>query len=461
MKKIATIPTFLGIILLTFGVVLGVFGVRQGQEWFLKASPTEAPKEIRITNLTDKSFTVSWLTDSEVGGFVKYGEGEGLENVAIDLRGNDNFETHYVDVEGLKSESEYRFKIGSGGKLFDNAGVPFTIKTAKVAKPNILESDLVSGEVYQNQVAAYGAIVYMEKEGLSPLSALVKSGGSFTVSLNDARTSDLANVYGENDKSGTFKLSVENSSGGKASAVVGMELRELIPVIDIPGNYNFSSEGNDVVTEIPNPTEVGTINNENVSKINFESLPVATTEEVSLAYPGPLEKISVVNPEFSGTAPPGKVVTITVESEPQTSKVLTDSNGEWSWSPPDNLEAGEHTVTISYVNSAGVLQKIVRRFTVSTLLAADNGLGFTASGSAELSPTPTIRPSSTPTPFGTLTPSPSPTPTVRISLTPTLTPTPVVTQNEIPVAGNVEYTLLLIGAGWLLMGMGVWFLRKA
>jgi hypothetical protein len=305
----------------------------------------------------------------------------------------------------------------------------------------------------------------MEKDGLSPLSALVKSGGTFAISLNEARTRDLSDLFSQKDISGTFKLFVENGSSGRAEALVDMNIRDSIPVIDIPGNYNFTQGITESVPEVAvEPILLNEINNENKSKFNFENLPIPIKEEVTLIYPKPLEKINVSDPEFLGTAPPGRVVTITVESDPQTTRILTDSDGGWAWSPPQDLEPGEHTLTVSYINSAGVLQKIVRKFTVAPALAQDNNLGFTASESAQLSPsptpTPTLRTSSTPTPTG-LVPTSSPTPTVIKSPTPTPTPTvPVVADNQIPVAGNMEYTLVLIAGGWMLMGLGVFVLRR-
>ena len=43
-------------------------------------------RDLRLSNLTDSSVTLSWLTDSATTGYVLYGETSALAQVAIDVR---------------------------------------------------------------------------------------------------------------------------------------------------------------------------------------------------------------------------------------------------------------------------------------------------------------------------------------------------------------------------------------
>lgn len=58
-------------------------------------------------------------------------------------------------------------------------------------------------------------------------------------------------------------------------------------------------------------------------------------------------------PTFSGTAAPGAKITITVQSTPITGTVYADAAGNWSWTPPSELETGSHTATVTATDSSG------------------------------------------------------------------------------------------------------------
>src|SRR5260221_13594636 len=69
------IPTILGLLVLFAGLIGGVFLVRSSNtnSFLPRASPQTTPKNLKIRNITDTSFTVSWITDSNTVGFVRYG----------------------------------------------------------------------------------------------------------------------------------------------------------------------------------------------------------------------------------------------------------------------------------------------------------------------------------------------------------------------------------------------------
>ena len=70
MKKYRLIPTALGLVLVLIGLVAGFFAVRQGSSWLLRAEPGTVPKQVKISNITEGGFTVSWITETPTTGFV-------------------------------------------------------------------------------------------------------------------------------------------------------------------------------------------------------------------------------------------------------------------------------------------------------------------------------------------------------------------------------------------------------
>ncbi len=474
MKRARTLPTLLGLLLLMGGAVVGVVGIRQGQTWLAKASPEEQPKEVRITNLSDQGFSVSWITDTAVRGFVKYGDAGGaLPSVAEDEKdegksSQGTYEIHYVNIKGLKGATAYEFKIGSGKRLYDDSGRPFATNTAVLTQDSGAATDIVSGLVVSSEQPLSGAVVYLENERLTALSTTVKSTGTFTIALSRARLKNLKDVWAGPEDGETFDLLVEGAGRGKATATVNMKNRDGVPEISVPGDYDFSAElprdeAGAIILPTGSPTpSVGSGETAVIptqipgSKFSFKNLPTPTeSEEITVIYPSTSESVSVTQPEFSGAAPPGKSLTITVQSTPQSGQVVADANGEWRWTPPAGLEPGEHTITISYVDKAGILQKLVRKFVVSAEAsegAAGNSgdLAFTASPSATLAPSASPTISTTPEP--TVEVTPEATPTQRAALP--------ATESGIPKAGTVEVTIMLLAMGVLLVGAGAVMVRS-
>src|SRR4030043_488844 len=115
MKKIKSLPTILGLLLVLGAIAGGVVMIKNGSDFFLKASPTLTPSQIKVTNITDTSFTVSWLTEDKSSGFVKYGTEQNLSFTAADDRDQlsgrtDNFNTHHITLKNLKPATAYLFK---------------------------------------------------------------------------------------------------------------------------------------------------------------------------------------------------------------------------------------------------------------------------------------------------------------------------------------------------------------
>src|SRR3989344_1245925 len=134
------IPTILGLLVLLGGIIAGValIGTQAGGlTLFTKAGPTSTPRQIRITNISDTGFTVSWITDTSVSGYVRYGtEANSLNKNFGDDRDQISgsvglYTTHHVTLKGLTANTKHFFKIGTGSQLYDENGKPFETTTAR------------------------------------------------------------------------------------------------------------------------------------------------------------------------------------------------------------------------------------------------------------------------------------------------------------------------------------------
>lgn len=192
------IPTILGMIVLVGALISGIVFLGEGPGVFApRATPSTTPKNIKVTNVTDNSFTVSFLTDEATPGFVKYGtSASSLDSQASDDRDQltgtvSDYKMHHVTVRGLQQSTTYHYTLGTGsGSSFDNNGQPFTIKTAARNGAPAAAKTIYGSISTQGGTPAEGAVVYVTTATAGEMSSLVKSSGSWAIPLSNARTKD-------------------------------------------------------------------------------------------------------------------------------------------------------------------------------------------------------------------------------------------------------------------------------
>jgi hypothetical protein len=465
MKKIKKLPTILGLLLVLGAIAGGVVLIKKGPTFFLKASPTLTPNQIKITNINDTSLTVSWITDEKTSGFIKYGaEINALTFTAADDRDQisgktNNFNTHHVTLKNLKAASSYYFKIGSGGSLFDSNTQPYQVTTAKAAS-NPPPNDVAYGTVIdQSNNPTEGVIVYLSLANATPVSTLTKASGSWVIPLNLIRSADLGGWATYDKEASIEEIFVQAGALGTATVVATTKNDSPMPKITLGQNFDFRK-----IAEVKPEEEKTQMENEasGSSKFAVDALPTATpsstatvSSELKIINPDDEENINTQKPEIMGTGPVGKTLTITVQSPATYSgTVKVDSKGNWQWSPPANLEPGEHTVTASYLDENGEKQTVSHTFIV--LASGESGL-----------------PAMTATPSGSSTPSPTPTTkAATISATPTATTSPTSTtsgrtsmpstESGVPDSGYLTPTFLVFIMGLSLIALGLFLkIRKA
>lgn len=446
MFKMYKIPTLLGVLILVIGIVAGVFLVQSDKIFKTNASPDIVPQQVRITNISEKSFSVSWITDKNTQGFLSFGESSSLGN-STQQQENTPAGTlvHQVNVDGLKAQTTYYFKVGSGKDLFDNNGQLYQAKTAP-SLSNPPQPDVVFGLIVdQTGSSIPQALVYLNLLGTTPLSVVSGSDGKWSLPLSTARSTNLSS-FAQYSSESTIEILVQ--AGGKtATAKVKAQDAHPVPNIILGQNHNFTNIKSLPAGELPKSQINIPSGQTKSSGFNLEETQQSNTKiQVKLTNPTDNESVNTAKPQFIGTGTPNTIISLKIEStQTITDTVKVDSKGNWNWTTPQTLSPGKHTITLSWKDELGQTRTISRIFTV--LASGTSNLpAFTASSSgigSEATPTSTPKASPTPTPQPTATPSSSPRVTIPS------------TSSGIPQSGNLTESLSLFIIGVILIITGL------
>lgn len=502
-------PTLLGVGILVLALVAGVFFIGQGPGVFApRAAPETTPQKVQLTNVTDNSFTVSFFTQEQTAGFVKYGtEPDNLRSQASDDRDQlsgtvGSFTLHHVTVRGLSPNTTYYYVLGTGTRsTFDNNGSPFSVKTAQRGGAPSAAQTAYGNVLDQSGQPAEGAIVYASIAGVGPMSSLVKSSGSWAIPLANARTAD-GSSYATINESDAMSILVQGEQANTTSELavtvaqsqpvenitLGTNGTTAPAVADSTRGSSTSGSGSSLTDTITSGSGGSLEDTEGVSGTGGTTTTTTSrtsgglgslTDEQDTALPGGTTTEGVITtttvdvdsteiqrvvepPKIVGTAAPNVEVTIEVNSETQIVQTVTsDATGQFeldlaSIAEAQDLEAGEHMVTASYTDpDTGLTVTKQQTFTLD-----EDGIVLAQSSSE----TTTTSPYSSGNPFtiedstgsGGLS-SPSPSPSVSPSPSPASTRSgQVATTSGLPKSGSVGTTMALVLGGLFFILSGVW-----
>ena len=412
---------------------MGIFLVKTKTSIEPKAAASQTPKQVRITNLTENGFSVSWITDQPTAGLVKYGtEASSIKQTMMDDRDQlsgeaGSFEIHHVTLKNLVPQSKYYFKLESGGKQFDNNGKPFEETTGAVLGTPPAADPVYGTVLTPSGTGAEGAVVYVNVANAAPLSALAKTSGNWALSLSTARSTDLSSYLTYDTQATIVNLLVQGGKQGTAPVITTTTNDSPVPDITLGQSHDFRVGATaETPTVADNTVEGGQSSGFSLDPVASESAEASQSGEVTLDNPSfNGEVINATQPAIIGTGPEGTVLSITVNSENEyTGSATIDEEGNWEFVPPEGLEPGEHTVTVAYIDSEGVEQTISRNFVVA------------AAGEDDTTPAITATPSGSVASDSGRTEQPS-------------------TESGVPEPGTFEVTLMMLlsGLGLLIGGM--------
>lgn len=405
-------PTIIGLLLLVGLVGIIIF---MAEKFVRMSQAAVIPKKIQFTNISDTSFTVSWITEAETTGAVSFFSGNNSAQSAFDERDDTirmgQYRAHSIVVRGLSPNTLYFVKLKSKTYTFDDHGSPFYVTTGPQLTTESTKLEPSYGTIMTaNDQPAGGAIVYLELEGSQLLSTLVSKSGTWIIPLNLIRTKDTKNYL--NPSTPAKETIHVIDAAGEGAAVTDTANDAPVPVINIGKSYDFRKRAkirNLALGETPS-----VLGESDVSG------------EVTLSQPRDGALLTTSLPLFTGTGVPGNPVSMVWGiTHPAGASVKVDQDGTWRFTPPVRLGEGKQSVTITSNN----IQNVPIAITHSFLIFKS---GTQVLGDA--------------TPSATLFP------------TTTLSPTPIATTTPIPVTATTAPTISLLIFGLILLGGGMFLI---
>lgn len=413
------IPTLLGILLIAIGLGITSYLTTQGIIYISKASPSGTPEEVRITNITDSAFTVSYRTTDKVIGSINYGKNKKLGTIARDDRDQQNntltsFSLHNMTVRNLEKSTKYYFTITSGNESFDEQ--VYEVVTASEIEENPSQQEPISGKIILSDGKNPNeSIIYATIDGAQLISTLGKPDGSYILPLNSLRKTDLKSYFTFNENK--IKIQAVGEKNLSSNIVVFLKQTKPVPTVTLSVNYDFT-EGNESVS-----TDSAELQNFS-SFSGIKPISRSSGTEVKITSPEDSQGFSDQQPLFKGTAQPNSTVEVIIHSfEEIKQQVVADSNGNWTFRPDQPLSPGAHTITIVARDAGGIQREIVKNFTVF-----ESGTQVTESATPSAVPTVPVQTIS-PTPI-IITPTQIPVSTPVPTLTTPVLPTSIATASS-------------------------------
>lgn len=288
------------------------------------ASFAQTATNAAVSNVTHKSFTVSWTTDEPCQGSVRWGKsGEDLSNVARESR-NQNYEgkTHYAVVTGLEPSTTYRFELLSGASV---STTQYSTTTAPVIQGTNQPINLF-GHVYsRGNTPASEAVVLVrlvDRDGIDTsgrsqwLSTTIDpSNGEWTIPIGSVLTE-------QRDKFFHFSL-----QGDDVQVIVYTGTAELQRTVDTQVNSISNATPIDIWEQ--------TSGSGQTTPTTSPFTPTPTTEGQEAAYPPPESSPTPEPPTAAPQSPPSPTAV-----PPTSESAATQPSGAESGYPaPDNPPA--------------------------------------------------------------------------------------------------------------------------
>lgn len=440
------IPTFFALLILIIGVGATSFLARNGALFVGKASQSETPQNIRISNINDSSFTVSYTTSDKVPGGILLSK-DGNSQTILDDRDQSSdintYYTHHISLRGLSPLKTYEFSIISGQSTFMDNGSPFKTTTGPSLESSTLANSVTGRLILPTGEIPSDAIAYATIDGSQLVSSVVKKDGTYEIPLSNLRNEKLQVYIPIQDTTRLHLLFV----GPATESHVNILLKQssLVPLITLSNDYDFLTSTSPIATPSAEQSLFPLI-----PQIN---IPI-TSRDPQIITPKKDQGFNDNKPQFSGSASPSATIRILIKSQEIQAQVQADSSGRWSYRPTQGLEPGTHTISVTTQDRFGILKTISQSFVVYAQGTQINGPSV--SGTPTPTPTPKINPTATPTPIQaspTTAPTLTPTPTVTIP-NPTVSPSPTqvvikptttVPTSALPAPGTSLFGLFSIG----------------
>ncbi|MEK7534153.1 MAG: hypothetical protein AAB600_02335 [Patescibacteria group bacterium] len=239
------IPTLLSILLIGTSIVMTSILVKSSTVFVSRADITQTPQNVKITNILDTSFTVSYTTEVENIGSVNFGTDKNLGQTALDDRdqgeGIRPHKVHSFTLHYLKPATQYFFTITSGQNTFLNNNMPYETTTApKPQITQITQTPITGKIVLPTGESPKEALVYAKVSKAQEISSLSKTDGTYLLALNSLLSQDLSSPV-TLDKNNVIKMIITNGVLKSSVLLQGAQIN-TIPVITLSNDYDFTQK---------------------------------------------------------------------------------------------------------------------------------------------------------------------------------------------------------------------------
>jgi hypothetical protein len=430
LKQKIKLPTVIGVLLVIFIMVVFsrfFLGLAGSSKASLKVA-----KRVEIVNLSPGQVSIFWQTDQEESGWVIYGEGEGKENkIVLDEKDLNNigqkkgkYKIHLTTLKELTPGKKYFFKMVSDDDhiIVQPNGNSFNFITPQSNLSGLQNISPAFGKVLQSNSVGplINSYILLSVKGGYPLLTQIKSegDGSWLIPLNQIYNKDSQKILTIANKD---KIIIEIITSEGAISTITTVKSKISP---LPQTTIFIKDKN-----------FSFIEDENVLSASTD-LTIPTNNQIDIIYPKEGVLIPGKIPLIKGVGLPQTIIEITINSKKTYSTVITsDSRGNWSYLPPEDLELGPHTIILKTKDQDGKQLIIQRKFTIIALQGNEGRVLGTATSE------PTIIFTSTPIP---------PIPTTPLKITTTIIVTPPVSGSNVFWTIFSSLSLIIIGGGILL-----------
>lgn len=417
------IPSIFGLLFLVFAIGITAWFGQNLSQLRGRAAAGETPKNVKISNISSTSFTVSYSTDSKVTSSIAFGDASASGHIVMDDRDKAGSQPtahniHYITITNLNPGTTYYFAIQSGSITAINNDLPYQATTASSSSALLNSQQPVTGTInLPDGTIPLEGIVYISTDDSQEISGLIQIDGSYSIPTGSLLNSDLNSPLLL--KPDTI-LHITTTNGINESHVsLFAKNSNPVPLTTLSKDYDFT---NGSISPSANSIASGSATASASGSLTPTEEPTILPLFTNLIATGPAiltprddQEFHERRPTFSGTALPNEVVQITIESNPKIQTIInSDSLGNWEFKPNVPLDLGNHALTVVSKDAKGVLQTLSRNFVVHA-----EGSQFNEPSVPPLeSPTPTITATIPPTMAPTFTPAITASPTAYLSPTP-------------------------------------------
>lgn len=376
-----------------------------------RADKNLIPQSITISNLTNESASVHFITNKPARTYLSYSKDAEAPVVKFDqrdLEAQSYRKLHYFQLSQLKPNSNYNFHVFVEGKKISKN---YTFKTLNLDFPKLGNAPIFGKVLLSDLNPAKNILV---KVKISPsndysYTTLTKSTGEWISTLPIVLNEKKQEVQITPDQ--VIEMEFVNQDLKKSKVKVKYADCQPLRSVILGKNYDFTTD-----------SVLG------VKKQNNKDL---------IAFPTNNSIINSFFPMFRGYSQKNTLLSLVIEPDVANLLVTADQTGNWKYSLPQEMAPGKYKLTVKNQS-----QKQTVNFTIGKS-------GESVLGDATLSATITVNPTET-TANPTIEPTTQLTPTPTRELPASVTPTP---EPQIPELGFSNNLLILLASGLSLLGL--------